>query len=198
MQPRTSHSSVQMTYWRQAGQMLYPSCVYKLQEEKTIYLGRIHKGLLRIIQWMIKSDTDDVKLMKKIMMLAQRDGPNVETIPLMTIPNQIILKSYPCAMHFLEDNFYSPVFRKSTGLLHVTWMSIIRYWNYSCGTLILDRYQNKDNCCFSLGTWNWVLYPHTVVYVQQKLLPCMWKVRQHFVKGPFWMRVTLWSILMLW
>jgi hypothetical protein len=49
--------------------------------------------------------------MKKIMMLAQREGPNVATIPVMTILNQIILRSYPCAMHFLEDNFYSPVFR---------------------------------------------------------------------------------------
>jgi hypothetical protein len=48
-------------------------------------------------------------LTKKIMMLVQRDGPNVETIPLMTIPNQVIPNGYPCAMHFLEDNFYSPV-----------------------------------------------------------------------------------------
>ena len=72
--------------------MLYLSCEYKLQEEQTVYLGRIHKGLLGIIQCLIKSDTDDVKLMKKIMMLAQRDRPNVETIPLMTIPNQVILK----------------------------------------------------------------------------------------------------------
>ena len=91
--------------------MLYLSCVHKIQEEKTIYLGRIRKGLLRIIQCLIKNDTDNVKLTKKIMMLAQRDGPNVETIPLMTIPNQVIIKSYLCAMHFLEDNFYSPVFR---------------------------------------------------------------------------------------
>jgi len=91
--------------------MLHPSCVYKLQEEQTIYLRRIHKGILRIIQCLIKSDTDDATLMKKIMMLAQRDGPNVETIPLMTIPNQVILRSYPCAMHSLEDNLYSPVFR---------------------------------------------------------------------------------------
>lgn len=68
-------------------------------------------GLLRIIQCLIKSDTDDLTLMKKIMMLAQREGPNVATIPVMTILNQIILRSYPCAMHFLEDNFYSPVFR---------------------------------------------------------------------------------------
>ena len=37
-----------------------------------------------------------------------------------------------------------------------------------------------------------------VVYVQKKLLPCRWKVRQHFVMDPFWMRGKLWSILMLW
>ena len=50
-------------------------------------------------------------LMKKIMILLQRDGPNVETIPLMTISNQVILRGYPCAMRFLEDNFYSPALR---------------------------------------------------------------------------------------
>jgi hypothetical protein len=46
-----------------------------------------------------------------IMILAQTDGSTALTIPLMTVANKVILKTDPCAIHFLGDKFHSPVFR---------------------------------------------------------------------------------------
>lgn len=47
-----------MQYWQNARQMSYFSCDYRLQEEQTIHLGRLGKGLLISIQCLTKTDND--------------------------------------------------------------------------------------------------------------------------------------------
>jgi hypothetical protein len=47
----------------------------------------------------------------KITMLAQTGGPTMLTVPLMAVANKVILITNLCAINFLADEFYSPVFR---------------------------------------------------------------------------------------